>query len=151
VEAPLERLPLFVRAGSVVPMTPVSTTGAPMQYVGERPMDQLTLHVYPGDGESQLYEDDGHTWAFQEGDYRLTRFTLATTGTPPSRLDLRRRATGPYESERQGFEVVVHGVNKLPRAVTVDSQPVEQCKKDDDSRAIHLHVGLFEHLVVGWV
>lgn len=65
VEAPLERIPVFVRAGAVVP------TGPTMHYVGERPRDPLTLHVYPPGGSEEhtslLYEDDGHTYGFQEG------------------------------------------------------------------------------------
>nr|HID14709.1 DUF4968 domain-containing protein [Anaerolineae bacterium] len=144
VEAPLERLPLFVRAGSVVPMTP------PMQYVGERPVDRLTLHIYPGDGEGQLYEDDGHTWAFQDGDYRLTRFTLSTNGAPPSRLDLHRQTEGRYEPGYCGFEIVIHGVNRLPRTATADGEPIERCELDSSGHAIRLHVGLFKRLAIKW-
>jgi alpha-glucosidase len=143
VEAPLERLPLFVRAGSVVP------AGAPMQYVGERPVDTLALHVYPGDGESQLYEDDGHTWAFQDGDYRLSRFTLSTGGTPSSRLDLYRQTEGRYRSETRGFEVIIHGVGQLPGTVSADGQPIQQYERDPSGHAVHLYTGLFEHLVIG--
>ncbi len=144
VDAPLERLPLFVRAGSVVPTGPV------MQYVGERTVDALTLHVYPGNGESQLYKDDGQTWAFRDGDYRLTRFTLSTEGTPPSRLDLHRQTKGRYESDCQGFEIVIHGMSALPRAITADGQPIEQYKLDDAGHAVCLQTRLFEHLVIDW-
>ncbi|HEM46014.1 MAG TPA: DUF4968 domain-containing protein, partial [Alphaproteobacteria bacterium] len=49
-DAPLERLPLYVRPGSVVPMAPV------VQHTGEWPPGVLYLHVYPGNGESWLYE-----------------------------------------------------------------------------------------------
>ncbi|MCP4542153.1 MAG: DUF4968 domain-containing protein [Chloroflexi bacterium] len=144
VDAPLERLPLFVRAGSVVPMGPV------MQYVGERTVDTLTLHVYPGNGENKLYEDDGQTWAFQNGDYGLTRFTLSVDGKLPSRLDLHRQTEGRYESDCQGFEIVIHGASALPSAASVDGHPVEQCKLDDNGHAVCLQTGLFEHLTVEW-
>jgi alpha-glucosidase len=55
VEAPLEKLPLFVKAGSIVPLWPVQ------QYVGEQAIENLTLQVYWADGEhiSLYYEDDG--------------------------------------------------------------------------------------------
>ncbi|MBZ0277971.1 MAG: DUF4968 domain-containing protein, partial [Anaerolineae bacterium] len=53
VPAPLERLPLFVRAGTVLPLWPE------MQYVGENPVETLLLRVYPGQSETVLYEDDG--------------------------------------------------------------------------------------------
>ncbi len=142
--APLERLPLYARAGSIVPMGPV------MQYVGERSVDSLTLHVYPGDGESCLYEDDGRTWAFRDGDHGVTRFSLSTEGSLPSRLELRRQTEGGYESECRGFEVVIHGASELPRVAASDGQPVERCVMDDGGHAVRLGVGLFEQLVVEW-
>jgi alpha-glucosidase len=148
VDAPLERLPLFVRAGSVVPMGPA------MQHVGEQTVDTLTLHVYP-DGRGAvtaplLYEDDGHTWAFRDGDCQLTRFTLSAEGTPLAGLDLRRRTDGRYESGCQSFEIVIHGVSTLPRTATTDGQPVTECKIDGSGHTVCLCTGSFEHLVVEW-
>jgi hypothetical protein len=69
VEAPLDRLPLFVRAGAIVPMGPV------VQHTGERPLDEITLLMYP-DGLSrfELYEDDGRTSAYRRGQYAVTTF-----------------------------------------------------------------------------
>ena len=57
-------MPLFVRAGAVVPLGPVR------QYVSE-PIDApLTIQVYPGaDGAFALYEDDGTTFGYQRGDW----------------------------------------------------------------------------------
>jgi alpha-glucosidase len=79
VDSPLDVLPLFVREGAILPMGPV------MQYVGERPEDPITLAVYlgPGEGaraEGALYEDDGATPAYQEGVWRLTRFSAEWKG-----------------------------------------------------------------------
>ncbi len=57
--APLERIPVFVRAGSIVPLGPVR------QHADESPDAPLEIHVYPGrDGAFVLYEDegDGHAW-----------------------------------------------------------------------------------------
>lgn len=72
-EAPLERLPLYARAGAVVPLWPVQ------QHVGERPLAelQLELRAYPGAGESLLYEDDGET---PGGPHRLSRFERSARG-----------------------------------------------------------------------
>jgi alpha-glucosidase len=70
-DAPIETLPLYVRAGSIVPTTEVS------QFVGERPDTPLIVDVYPGaNGEMLLYEDDGSTFGYRRGEYRSTRFTL---------------------------------------------------------------------------
>jgi len=143
-EAPLERLPLFVRAGSVVPMGPV------MQYVGEKQADILALHVYPGDGASELYEDDGHTWRFRDGVYRLTHLTLAAAAAPPARLELRRRTEGRYEPGYSEFEVVLHGVSRLPRTIDADGRTVGECERIRDGNAVRFRVGLFECLTVEW-
>jgi alpha-glucosidase (family GH31 glycosyl hydrolase) len=69
LDAPLDRLPLLVRAGAIVPMGPV------VQYTGERPLDEVTLLIYPeGASRFELYEDDGRSNAYRRGDYALTRF-----------------------------------------------------------------------------
>jgi alpha-glucosidase (family GH31 glycosyl hydrolase) len=70
--APLDRLPLLVRGGAILPMGPV------MQYSGERPVDELTLLVYP-DGASrfELYEDDGRSNAYLRGRHALTTIECA--------------------------------------------------------------------------
>lgn len=64
VEAPFERLPLFVRAGAIVPTGPVT------HYVDEHRDAPLTILVYPGaDGSFSLYEDDGRSTAYKTGAY----------------------------------------------------------------------------------
>src|SRR5439155_1184664 len=69
LEAPLERLPLLVRAGSILPLGPV------VQHTRERPLDEITLLIYPDGASSfELYEDDGRSNAYREGRHALTRF-----------------------------------------------------------------------------
>ena len=61
-DAPLTRIPIYVRAGSIVPM------GPQMQYTGEKPSDPIELRIYPGqDGIFTLYEDDGSSYDYQRG------------------------------------------------------------------------------------
>lgn len=43
-----------------------------MQYVDEKPLDSLTLRIYPGTGEFTLYEDDEHSFAYKNGDFSTT-------------------------------------------------------------------------------
>jgi alpha-D-xyloside xylohydrolase len=60
--APLARMPLFVRAGAIVPMGPVQ------QYVGEKAGAPITLVVFTGhDGRFELYEDDGLSNGYERG------------------------------------------------------------------------------------
>src|SRR5258708_32237578 len=70
VEAPLESVPMFVRAGAVIPM------GPEMNYVGEKPSDPLSFMIYPnenGESATALYEDDGVSPTYKHGVYRRTR------------------------------------------------------------------------------
>jgi alpha-glucosidase (family GH31 glycosyl hydrolase) len=63
----LATLPLYVRAGAILPLGPVK------QYVGENSSDATELRIHPGaDGHLQLYEDDGETFDYRRGRYRLT-------------------------------------------------------------------------------
>ncbi|HAJ64840.1 MAG TPA: alpha-glucosidase, partial [Cyanobacteria bacterium UBA8543] len=72
--APLERMPLYVRAGSIIPMAPV------MQYVDERPLDQLTLRIWMGTGEFTFYEDDGHSFEYKTGAFCKTTYRVRSQG-----------------------------------------------------------------------
>lgn len=72
--APLEKMPLYVRAGSIIPMAPV------MQYVDERPLDQLTLRIWKGTGEFTFYEDDGHSFDYKTGAFSTTTYRVRSEG-----------------------------------------------------------------------
>ena len=69
LQTTLDRVPMFVRAGSILPLGPV------MQYVGEKTWENLELHVYPGaDGEFTLYEDEGDSYNYERGAYSTITF-----------------------------------------------------------------------------
>lgn len=73
--APLDRIPVYVRDGAIIPM------GPEMNYVGEVPLKELTLAVYAGaPGRLELYEDDGRSLAYKEGQWALTSITLEVEG-----------------------------------------------------------------------
>jgi alpha-D-xyloside xylohydrolase len=60
--APYERLPLYVRAGSIVPLGPA------LEYTGQKPADTITLCVYRGaDAAFTLYEDEGTNYHYEQG------------------------------------------------------------------------------------
>ena len=64
LETTFDRVPMFVRAGSILPL------GPEMQYVGEKAWDNLELRVYPGaDGRFVLYEDEGDNYNYEKGAY----------------------------------------------------------------------------------
>ena len=68
--APLERMPLYLRAGAIIP------TGPDLQYADEYSLDTLTLDLYPGNGTFTLYDDDGHSFEYEQGQFCTTTYTL---------------------------------------------------------------------------
>jgi len=74
VPAPIAQQPMFVKAGSIIPMGPV------VQWADELPADPLTLDVYPaGTTSYTLYEDDGISEGYLGGAYATTKFTSDDT------------------------------------------------------------------------
>jgi alpha-D-xyloside xylohydrolase len=66
VEAPIDTLPLFVRAGSIVPL------GQPIEST-QQTQKIRKIRIYPGaDGDATLYQDDGVTYAYERGDRSIT-------------------------------------------------------------------------------
>jgi alpha-D-xyloside xylohydrolase len=66
VDAPYDRIPLFVRAGSIVPV------GPDQQYVGEKTREAITVYVYSGaDGSFSLYEDDGRSYGYERSEFSI--------------------------------------------------------------------------------
>ncbi len=91
VQAPLERVPLLARAGSVIPMGPV------VQHTDEWPLDEVTLLVHsPVESgmaaRFELYEDDGRSQGYRRGRHALTTFECSAS---PEGLTIRiGEATG---------------------------------------------------------
>lgn len=62
VDVPMDMMPLYVRAGSIIPMGPV------MQYATEKPADKIELRIYPGaNGTFKYYEDENENYNYEKG------------------------------------------------------------------------------------
>lgn len=69
-DAPLDRIPIFVKAGTILP------TVEGLQYACQKPESPIKLTVYPGsDATFTLYEDEGNNYGFEKGDYATTEFS----------------------------------------------------------------------------
>jgi alpha-D-xyloside xylohydrolase len=67
--APLDKIPLFVKAGSIVPM------GKCLQYAGQKPADTLEVRIYRGANvKFTLYEDEGNNYDYEKGSYTIIPF-----------------------------------------------------------------------------
>jgi len=97
--APIDRMPLYVKAGAIVPLGPY------LQYAGEKPADPIELRIYRGaDGAFTLYEDEGDNTNYERGAFA----TIPLTWSEAARtLTLGARAGRfPAMLSRRTFHIV---------------------------------------------
>jgi len=90
----LATLPVFVRAGAILPMYPE------MLFDGEKPLDEVTFDLYPqGESSYTLYEDDGSTRRYQKGESstQQIRVQAPAQGSGPVQVEI-----APVQGEYQG-------------------------------------------------
>lgn len=101
VQAPIHYLPLFVRAGAVIPFRNVQ------QHLGEKPLTEVALHVWPGGMDSfEWREDDGETLAFERGGF-CDRTLLASSSAGQCGRLVIGPAKGALASTVKRWRVVV--------------------------------------------
>jgi alpha-glucosidase len=110
LECPLHKLPVFVKAGALIPMQSASSNTKTIT-------DKLILHVYTGQSSSFVfYEDDGATFRYQEGDFakRHIQYSAEKREVVLSPVD------GNYTSTRKLLKVVLHGLTYHAHSVYVN-------------------------------
>ncbi len=96
---------LFIKAGAIIPYWPQ------MDYVGEQPVDTLTLHVYPEDeGESEytLYEDDGDSLEYLQGKVARTRIICHAEGNRVTLVIEPRQGDYRGMPATRSYDVLIH-------------------------------------------
>ena len=114
VDAPLETVPMFVRAGAIIP------TGPEMNYIGQKPVDPITFNIYPdenGSASVTLYEDDGVTPAYKQDGFRRTNVNAKRVG--PGYLVTKSAPQGNYQPGARRLSFVVKSTGPFSRTVTV--------------------------------
>ena len=105
----LEKLPVFVRAGTILPRQPL------VQSTSEAPSGPLYLDVYPGtDCTGTIYLDDGHSMNFEKGAYLRQAVRCYTDQSGAVVLTFERRE-GQFAQWWNQIDVVVHGRHQLSR------------------------------------
>ncbi len=104
IEAPLETVPMFVRAGAMIPTAP------PRNYIGEKPADPITFNIYPtesGSASAALYEDDGLSPAYKTGMFLRTTLSVKRVR---NRFEVSTDKTeGQYNADPRRFNFVIKG------------------------------------------
>ena len=114
-DAPLDRIPLFVRGGAIVP------SQQDLQYTDQAPIDPLTLDVYPdGNSSRQYYDDDGISFAYQRG-VSMTQTLAAREGENNVEVEISARQ-GSYMPPQRSLVIKIHGRKNQPRQVMVEGR-----------------------------
>ena len=111
-----DRVPMFVRAGSILPL------GPEMEYIGQKAWDNLELRIYPGaDGTFTLYEDEGDNYNYERGVYATIPFAW-NDRTRTLTIGSRQRSYPGMLAQRQFTLVLPDGTT---RTVSYDGSKVE--------------------------
>jgi Domain of unknown function (DUF5110) len=125
----LEQVPVYVRAGAIVPMQP------PMSYTGEKPVDPLIVNVWPlepGSSSSySVYEDSGAEAEYQRGVFARTPITATQSG------DMLCVEIGPVQGSFAGMPAARGYELRLPAdwppdAVTVNGAEIKRAASPGD-------------------
>jgi alpha-glucosidase len=132
VSPALDQLPVFVRAGAILPIAPI------VQSTYETPRGPLTLRVFAGDQcNGELYQDDGVTYAFQKGAYLRMHFNCAVK-TDTMRLEVSRHE-GTYRAWWDKIHIEINGWKPQEGRVFINGQE-ESFHLDQKSTSISLVV-----------
>ncbi len=130
IKAPLDRLPIYVRAGAVIPTQPV------IQHTGQMPRVPLTLNIFAGSPDEKavtavIYQDAGDGYGYKNLEWREVRVEHNAGGIKINRL-------GTFAGQ-EIRSVVIRGVSRDLSRVTVDGRNVEH-KFDATSRQISFEI-----------
>ncbi|MEX2600667.1 MAG: TIM-barrel domain-containing protein [Balneolaceae bacterium] len=101
VVTPLEKLPMYVKAGGILPQR------NRIEQVGEMPADTITVELFPhGDSSFELYDDDGTSEEYMTGEYAVTRIESSDN---EQQTDVRIAAPeGAYEVPERNYALKIH-------------------------------------------
>jgi len=133
----LDEMPLYVRAGAIVPMQPL------VQSTEETPAGPLQLRVYLPSGASNsdcsgsLYQDDGHTFAYQRGEILRVNYTCQVSAAAATVSGIIEKNS--YKPWWKSVDVTIYGAAQ-PKEVRVGDQTFRQWHYDGATNAVTLTV-----------
>ena len=129
----MERIPLFVRGGAIIP------SQQDMQYADQAPIDPLTFDIYPyGTSSRQYYEDDGISFDYQRGVWLRQKLTARQDARGVG-LEISARE-GSFTPPKRSLVIKIHGQKIEPRQVSLAG----------DELAGHASVKVLQGASEGW-
>lgn len=141
IEADLNHIPLFVRAGAIIPHYPVQ------QFVGEKTIEVLTLNAYYSteSTKSVLYEDAGDGYEYLEGACNVKTFMVSGSS---DRLTITQSKEGNFSPSYPTYEIILHGVTFGIKTCMVDGVEVAvEITKEEPTKV--LVSADFREIVIG--
>ncbi|MDB5062878.1 MAG: glycosyl hydrolase, partial [Mucilaginibacter sp.] len=125
VHTPLDTIPIFVKAGSVIPEYPV------MQYTNEREIEEVKLNIFYSNYEvnSFLFEDYGETFAYEQDIYLEKKFVIKGTA---EKLTIQQSMEGLYTPRYEGYHFKINGLPFKPSKVVADGKDIATISSNPD-------------------
>ncbi|MHB1177205.1 MAG: glycoside hydrolase family 31 protein [Daejeonella sp.] len=131
VDAPLDSMPIFVKAGSVIPEAPL------MQYVGEFEVDELMFQIYYSDYEANsfYFEDHDDTFAFEQDIYLEKKYVVKGDA---SSMTITQSIVGLFTPRYETYDLKIIGLPFSPVKVFIDGREYSGDLGFDDLRRVRI-------------
>lgn len=141
VLTPLDIIPVFIKAGSVIPEYQV------MQYVGEKEIEEVKLNIYYTDYEvnSFLFEDYGETFAYEQDIYLEKKFVVNGAARI---LTINQSMEGLYTPRYEGYHLNIIGLPFKPGKIVADGKTVKEFKVNTDGTVEFKFSKNFKHIEI---
>jgi len=128
VAAPLDKIPLFIKEGAIIPKYPVQ------QYVGEKDITELKIDVYYKEGteKSTIYEDQLEGFDHKKGRYSLRNFRLRGKA---NELIIQQFKDGSFTTSYDTLKIQFHGLPFKISRIEVDNEEVDLKSVKFDGKA----------------
>jgi alpha-glucosidase len=141
VATPLETMPIFIKAGAVIPEYPV------MQYVGQMEIEEVKLNIYYTDYEvnSFLFEDYGETFAYEQDIYLEKKFVVNGSSRE---LTINQSMEGLYTPRYDGYHLNIIGLPFKPSKIIADGKVVKDFIINTDGTVEFKFSKNFKHIEI---
>ncbi|WP_183580080.1 glycoside hydrolase family 31 protein [Mucilaginibacter sp. X5P1] len=141
VPTPLETIPIFIKAGSIIPEYPV------MQYIGEKEIEEVKLNIYYSDYEvnSFLFEDYGETFAYEQDIYLEKKFVVKGDAKT---LTIQQSMEGLYTPRYEGYHFNLLGLPFKPTKIVADGKEIANFTTSKDKITEFKFSKNFKHIEI---